>query len=382
MMARSPLGFAAALAALLAPSALLAQEVVTLPANDTPVDPVATEVYAVGGFDAVGWDAFGSVSQIEFDGEGNLYIFDRQASQISVVSPEGELLRQFGEAGEGPGELRSPGSMGVTRDGRVFVQDAGHRAYLEYDRAGEFVKQIPMNIVGNTVVMGSLTTDPTQAAFFSGGGGRMMISMTREGPGDVNRPEVPNTRPINRVTLGSSVETESFFDAWSPPPAASSSSGSITAGGIRIPMAGMSQRIWLPSVRYGALPDGGIALSDSSGYAVKVIDGSGRHLRTVTRPSVRPVQVTDRIRTGEIERRLAEIDAGEGPQMRIVTDNGSGAQAMPQTAIREMQKNRLEDSEFWPEIPVVAGLSVGWEWADLAGAVADRSDRARPDRPL
>ena len=67
---------AAALITLLATAArpLAAQEVIELPAEDRFLDADFEEVYRVGSLDSGGWDMFGNVAGLGFDGAGNLYI--------------------------------------------------------------------------------------------------------------------------------------------------------------------------------------------------------------------------------------------------------------------------------------------------------------------
>jgi hypothetical protein len=350
-------------------TALSAQAVVELPRRDADADVSVTPAYAIGGFEADGWQLFGSVSQVEFDGAGNLYLLDRQSMEISIVAPDGSLVHQFGTQGDGPGEFRQPGAMGVTRDGRVFVQDAGHRAYLEFDAEGEFVQQVPMVVEGGTLIMSSLQTDPTGPRFFTssaGGGSFMSISRESEGADDVDI-GMPTGRPIERVAIGDAVETSDFFSAWDPPEP-QGEGGEVRAGGaIRVSMP--QQVIWEPRLFFAPLPDGGLAVVDSSAFAVKIVDGSGRHVRTITRPSVEPRRVTDRIRNREIERRADLIQSGGGPQMRIVTNDGGGNREMPQEQIRQMQIDRLEGTPFWPEIPAIGAMTVGWDgliWLERA----------------
>ncbi|MEN8008096.1 MAG: hypothetical protein ABFS42_13835 [Candidatus Krumholzibacteriota bacterium] len=58
-----------------------------------------------------------------FDGkvgpDGNVYLIDRQLSQILVISPDGELVTTLGRQGEGPGELNQPHGLLVLDDGKV-----------------------------------------------------------------------------------------------------------------------------------------------------------------------------------------------------------------------------------------------------------------------
>ncbi|MYH49188.1 MAG: hypothetical protein F4151_06550, partial [Gammaproteobacteria bacterium] len=64
---------------------LTAQEVVELPGEDRPLDADFEDIYRVGSLDGDGWDTFGRVGGVGFDGAGNLYILDTEAVRINVV---------------------------------------------------------------------------------------------------------------------------------------------------------------------------------------------------------------------------------------------------------------------------------------------------------
>ena len=81
---------------------LAAQEVIELPAEDRPLDAEFEEIYRLGSVDGGGWDMFGSVTGLGFDGAGNLYIPDTQAMRISVVDPEGQSGAPVHRGGGGP----------------------------------------------------------------------------------------------------------------------------------------------------------------------------------------------------------------------------------------------------------------------------------------
>lgn len=80
-------------------------------------------------FDGDVWETFGEIAGTAFDANGSLYIFDRQASRITVVDPDGNFVREFRGPGEGPGELRMALGFTVMRDGTTVVLDLGHQAY-------------------------------------------------------------------------------------------------------------------------------------------------------------------------------------------------------------------------------------------------------------
>jgi DNA-binding beta-propeller fold protein YncE len=115
--------FACVLGVLAFAGPLSAQEVVDLPATDRYLPVDFEGVFRVGALDGEDWETFGEIEGLAFDEAGNLYVFDRQSSRVVVVDPQGVFLREIGQPGEGPGELRMPVTFTVLRDGTVIVAD-------------------------------------------------------------------------------------------------------------------------------------------------------------------------------------------------------------------------------------------------------------------
>ena len=145
---RSALAIFALAAALVAVPPVRAQEVVELTGRDQPMDPDFEEVFRVGVVTGEDWEMFGTVRSVAFDAEGNLYVFDGQSSNLDpelrvlVFDRSGTFLREFGTAGEGPGEFKMPTSYAVLRDGTTIVGDMGHQAYHIFDPSGKFVRMV------------------------------------------------------------------------------------------------------------------------------------------------------------------------------------------------------------------------------------------------
>ncbi len=344
-----------------------AQRVMELPERDRTLDPSIDDVYRVGSIDGDDWELFGDVSQLAFDAAGNLYIFDRQNYRVVVVDPEGRFLRQVGKEGEGPGEWRMPGGMGVMPDGSVVIADAGHRAYQIYGPDGEYRSSVSMGD-GGIIQIGRLLADPRGGGIFNVLGSAGITMRMVRGAGEA--PSVPEGRPIERITLGSDGAVRSFYSAWAPPPAESSSS----APGINVSNSGQmvrfggGPRVFEPQVRAAALPDGGLAVVDSTAYSVKIVGPDGRDRARLTRP-IAPTQVTERIERRERERRLAELDAGEGPQMQVRIGGGGSPQSIDPEQIKAMQRANIESQTFYPEIPVIRSLAAsptGTLWIERA----------------
>lgn len=357
----------------LAGPAAAQQGTMALPERDRTITPELSDIYRVGSIDGDDWELFGDVSQLGFDAEGNLYVFDRQNYRVVVVDPQGRFLRQVGKEGEGPGEWRMPGGMGVMPDGSVVIADAGHRAYQIYGPDGEYRSSVSMGD-GGIIQIGRLLADPRGGGLFNVlGGGGITMRMVR-GAGEA--PTVPEGRPIERITLGRDGAIQPFYTAWAPPPAESSGS----APGINVSNSGQmvrfggGPRVFEPQVRAAALPDGGLAVVDSTTYSVKLIGADGRDRARITR-DIAPTRVTERIEQRERERRLADLEAGEGPQMQVRIGGGGSPQSIDPEQIKAMQRANIESQTFYPEIPVIRSVAAspsGTLWIERAvGASPD-----------
>ena len=309
---------------------LAAQEVIELPAQDRLLDADFEEIYRLGAVDGGGWDTFGSVEGLGFDGAGNLYILDTQAVRISVVDPEGNPVRQFIGEGEGPGEFGSNSARGlefaVMRDGRVAVYDPGRIGFVLFDASGEFERTIPVG--------GERKRWPILPDIQAFPGMERVLATTVVGY--LSRPD-PGQRPQVRYILsydlgGDEAAVDTAATAWNRP---------------------SDRQIFGPELMAGALPGGGVAFSDSSAYAIKFAAPGGRVTRIVTRP-LQPRPVTDRIRNEEIERRLKSFE-GRQPM------TGDSAMQAAVQAMIDAQRAGIESMEFYPEMPVVLALRTDWE---------------------
>lgn len=324
--------FAGCLITVLATTArpLAAQEVIELPAGDRLLDADFEVIYRLGTLGGGGWDTFGSVEGLGFDGAGNLYILDTQAVRISVVDPEGNLVRQFIGEGEGPGEFgsNSAGALkfAVMRDGRVAVYDPGQIGFALFGADGEFERRIPVG--------GERWRQPMLSEIQAFPGMERVLSTTRV---IFFSPPDPVPGPQFRYVLsydlsGDEATVDTAATAWKRP---------------------SDRRVFGPELMAGALPGGGVAYSDSSAYAIKFAAPGGRVTRIVTRP-FRPRPVTNRIRTEEIERRLKSLET------RQPTRGDPAMQAALQSMI-EAQRAGIESMEFYPEMPVLLALRTDWE---------------------
>ena len=71
-------------------------------------------------------------------------------------------------------------------------------------------------------------------------------------------------------------------------------------------------RTFAPRLYWGVMPDGTVAFSDSTTYAVKIAGAGPGIVRILTRP-IPPEPVTDGVIRGEKRRRIAELEEEAEP---------------------------------------------------------------------
>lgn len=310
---------------------LSGQETVEITTDDRFIEADFEELYRVGSMQGDGWDVFGRVGEVAFDGSGNLYVLDTQAARFSVVGLDGNLRRQFGGLGEGPGEFggatSSAISFAVLHDGRITAFDPSRRHFVVFTPVGEFERQIRL-AASAWVIIPALQAESGSAAVVSTGEvGYLGSAPDSDGP------------PLRHVMRYGLTEDEASVDTmaavWAPP----------------------EDLEFAPRLSVGVLPDGGVAFVDSSAYAVKVTGPAGGVSRVLRRPFP-AVPVTETMRDRHIERELEDLEA-----------MGNRGNATEQ-AMAEFLRAELESAEFYHEVPLVRNLRTSPEgtiWVRRSG---------------
>ena len=309
---------------------------------------------------------FATIPKVAFDAAGNLYIFDRAPGRstgdlrVVIFDRSGAYVREFGSAGDGPGEFREPRSYAVFHDGTVVVGDIGHKAYHLFDPTGEFLRMVRMHrtetsrrvsddVVVTFQVVRAIQPDPRGGAVYTLEHAETPDSTAREGSAPAFR-----TIALHRLD-GEDVETSTAVSAWHPPPVEAESSVKVSGSDDLTDLIPRQLRstlgagasafrnppIFQPAVRMAVLPDGGIVYSDSTAYALKITGpGGGPTVRTITRP-FQPRPVTQRIEE-EYRRKREERDSQQGvPAGRISIT--------------------LQRESFYPVIPVIRRVRTTWD---------------------
>ncbi len=321
------------------------QEVVELPGEDLFLDAEFEEVYRVGSFDGAEWETFGRIRRVAFDPSGNLHLLDTQAARILVVDRGGGFVRQFGRPGEGPGEFapHNTSTMGlaVMRDGRTVVFQQGFHLF---GADGEFERRVRMPD-GAMTFMPSLDPDRREETILARGEVRSISVDWLRRAASEDRVRESDSRPVVRLVLtGDEVVQDTVVSAWKPSGEAS---------------------VFVPTLAAGALPNGGVAYTDSSAYAIKVTTPDGKLERVLTRP-LRPEPTTESIIAEDRERRLKRYE-GDDPMGAGRVGGREGAM-LGQMA--DVMREQAESAEYYHEIPVVRTLRTGWEgniWVQRRG---------------
>lgn len=110
------------------------------PANESEVSELPYELGVASNLEFAGF-AEGSDDLLVSDalhatwhGDGELLLIDQRAPGAWLLDPLGEVIRRVGQAGDGPGEYRSPRYGGFLGDSAIWISDSELRRITVWDR--------------------------------------------------------------------------------------------------------------------------------------------------------------------------------------------------------------------------------------------------------
>ena len=320
-----------------------AQQVVEIPPEDRLLDTDFPEVYRIG--DGVrDWELLTRVTSIGFDAQGNLHIGDLAGGDLSVlvVDPRGELVVQFGQPGEGPGDFRDATHAFALPDGHTVVADDGHLAYQLFDARGGLERwtRYPGVSDGETPPLYYVrSADPRFRKvdrWDSSLLARVTIARTLEVDSTTREFDFradPGPRTVLRVRLDGDEATESEIARASRPDVEE-------------------------DFHFAALPEGRVAFSDTTAYRIKVTDPAGVVDRVLVR-SFNPRDWDDR--TAEAFRDYLRTSIDEA-----IAAGGDRAGLIGMFGGPSVFRQLADDWEPENAIPHIAGLETTWDgtiWA-------------------
>ena len=85
--------------------------------------------------------AAGYPTGLTFGPDGNWYVADTHYHRVMVYTPEGRLVRRFGEFGQGDGQFIFPTDVAFAPDGRIFVAEFGGNDRISiFSPEGKFIR--------------------------------------------------------------------------------------------------------------------------------------------------------------------------------------------------------------------------------------------------
>ncbi len=136
------------------------------------------------------------------DDEERLYVSDEGAHTVTTFNSDGEQLAQWGEHGDGPGQLDHPAGLAFDPDGNVLVVDAWNHRVQRFQRDGEYLGgfgsfgtgdgefNMPWGITldnEGSIYISDWRNDRVQK-FDAGGNFLSSLGKSGDGDGEFNRP--------------------------------------------------------------------------------------------------------------------------------------------------------------------------------------------------
>jgi sugar lactone lactonase YvrE len=108
--------------------------------NDVPWTHVNPPRPAVNG-------QFRQPTDVTWDREGSIFISDGYVnSRVAKFTKDGDWVKQWGQAGKGPGEFNTPHSIASDAQGNIYVADRGNGRIQVFDHEGGLLRQIKINV--------------------------------------------------------------------------------------------------------------------------------------------------------------------------------------------------------------------------------------------
>ncbi len=337
-LARCGLATAAvALFLAMAPPDVSGQERINLPATDRPLDGNPEGIFSVGELDGEDWEVFSKVTAVDFDPAGNLYVLDEENFRVFVYGETGELLRQFGSEGEGPGELTDPIGMTVLADGRIAVKDGRKQSIILYHADGSYDQNIPYEGLYGQEFQGLISHpergvlyEAPQVSFESGPDG--LTSEVGDAvpvlwhPLDGQNPKVLTRAPLEKPTV------------------------EIRDGGANSNMQfGLTTHtVFNPTVRWTVNSSGALVLASTAAYEIQILGPDGQSHYTLSR-DISPRQTGDADRDQHVEEIRRSYAESVGAGQAVSMGGGALPSGLPDAVLQRMK----ETTPFAEEIPVI-----------------------------
>jgi hypothetical protein len=123
-------------------------------------------------------DVIRTISAIEADDEGNIYVLDRRKGSVFKFNKSGSFEKTFGSRGNGPGEMTAPTELICSED-TLYAVDRRLRKVIVFDKDGKYIKDIiPLRDNGFPESMVKMSDGNFAGILFGRSGGRGSSEMS------------------------------------------------------------------------------------------------------------------------------------------------------------------------------------------------------------
>ena len=108
---------------------------------------------------------FGEIKAVVVDAEGNLFVADGVARNVTMISSDGRAIGQFGRSGSGPGEFLYPVTLAMTAHDTIAVFDAQRWIISYYGTDGSYGRQEHLPAMAGFGQDATITIEPDGRIF-------------------------------------------------------------------------------------------------------------------------------------------------------------------------------------------------------------------------
>jgi hypothetical protein len=291
--------------------------------------------------------SFGTITGLAIDGAGHLYVSDAQDNRVVVFDATGRHLATIGRKGQGPGEFQHPSSLGIAKDGSLWVREVNRVQRFVPERAGGPATKYA-GVVGALTMVDWMST--RTGVLDRDGLFHVPVAFGKRDKGFVEHVQL-----MLRVDSAGRV-VDSLKVPWyeNAPPLTASYMVSANSGRM---LAGLNHVPFAPVPRWASSPSGGIISGDGLAYELRETDATGRAVRTFKR-TYAPVPIDAAERRDSLRALEARIDSIPVPHAQVL--------GMPE----DVSQRKLPT--HYPAFREIAVSSEGDVWVRRWTTAADR----------
>jgi len=112
---------------------------------------------------------FSKPTNVAVDDDGNLYVSDTLNNRIEIFDADGNFIRAFGKAGDGPEHFARPKGIAIDADGHIWVADGVQDRLQCFNREGKLLMYLGAHgmLPGQFRALAGLTIDKNNRIFTS-----------------------------------------------------------------------------------------------------------------------------------------------------------------------------------------------------------------------